>query len=321
MKISAILPFYKLEPWLLQRCIDSICSQNYKDWECIIVDDGSPERLDLKSYNLWGYDKKFKLIRTVNQGRPQARNTGFLNSTGDLIWFIDPDDYIRPLVAFDKIIKMFKSNDVDIVNFSFYEFTDFEKSESKNKYTGIVGNNSELDITLLNGWRTEWRNVYKRKFLLENKIMHQKYKTIYEDVYWDLLVKTYVKSIYLSDEFLYFYDRRRHTSITNTKMGTKKIQNIFSVNITEAYQYIKPDSDSLFYLHLIYYFASLPYLKDKEIKKNIVHYFKLNKQIKLSWKKKISLFIIRSYILTLFYKFTLPPTVYILTILKHKINS
>ena len=93
MKISAIVPVYNSENYV-GRCIESVLSQTYQDWELILVDDGS---IDKSLKILKDYEKKdcrIKVIHQENKGPGIARNTGIKQALGEYIVFIDSDDVI-----------------------------------------------------------------------------------------------------------------------------------------------------------------------------------------------------------------------------------
>ncbi len=91
--ISIIVPVYKVEQYV-SRCIDSVLSQSYPDWELILVDDGSPDNSGCICDEYSQKDSRIKVIHTTNQGRSCARNTGLEHSSGEWIAFIDSDDYV-----------------------------------------------------------------------------------------------------------------------------------------------------------------------------------------------------------------------------------
>ena len=92
-KITIIIPIYNCEK-TINRCIDSILRQTYKNFELILVNDGSTDGTSriLCSYK----DNRIKLINQENNGTGSARNTGLKYATGDYICFIDGDDYVVP---------------------------------------------------------------------------------------------------------------------------------------------------------------------------------------------------------------------------------
>lgn len=93
-KISVIVPVYKVEEYL-HRCVDSILSQSFTDFELILVDDGSPDNCGKICDEYAQKDSRVKVIHKKNGGASNARNVGIKNATGEWITFIDADDYIE----------------------------------------------------------------------------------------------------------------------------------------------------------------------------------------------------------------------------------
>lgn len=93
--ISIIVPVYKVEPYL-NRCVESIVNQTYKNLEIILVDDGSPDNCPAMC-DAWAMkDARIKVIHKINGGLSDARNAGLSEANGDLIGFVDSDDWIGP---------------------------------------------------------------------------------------------------------------------------------------------------------------------------------------------------------------------------------
>ena len=88
---SIILPIYKVEKYLHQ-CVDSILGQTYKNFELILVDDGSPDRCPQICDDYASKDARVKVIHKENGGLSDARNNGLLHAIGDYVFFIDSDD-------------------------------------------------------------------------------------------------------------------------------------------------------------------------------------------------------------------------------------
>ena len=93
--ISIIVPIYKVERYL-NRCVDSILSQTYKDFECILVDDGSPDKCGQLCDEYAAKDARIKAIHKPNGGVSSARNAGLDIAGGGYIAFVDSDDWIHP---------------------------------------------------------------------------------------------------------------------------------------------------------------------------------------------------------------------------------
>lgn len=89
--VSIIIPVYN-RPLLLKRALFSVLHQSYKDWEAIIVDDGSTDNTAQVAIEFSSLDSRFKLIQTKHGGNPQAINAGIRNAKGKFITFLDSDD-------------------------------------------------------------------------------------------------------------------------------------------------------------------------------------------------------------------------------------
>lgn len=92
--ISVIIPVYKAERFLY-RCIDSVIYQTYTNWEMILVDDGSPDTSGDICDEYAKKDERIRVIHQKNQGASGARNVGLDKATGEWIYFLDSDDYIK----------------------------------------------------------------------------------------------------------------------------------------------------------------------------------------------------------------------------------
>ena len=92
--ISVIIPTYNSKS-TLRRCIESVKNQTMTDWECVIVDDGSTDDTRAELDRLTDGDGRFTLVLgDDNQGLAAARNAGLMYAKGDMIYFLDSDDYI-----------------------------------------------------------------------------------------------------------------------------------------------------------------------------------------------------------------------------------
>lgn len=91
--ISVIVPVYKVEPYL-NKCISSIVNQTYRNLEIILVDDGSPDNCPTMCDTWAKKDSRIRVIHKANGGLSDARNAGLAIATGELISFVDSDDFL-----------------------------------------------------------------------------------------------------------------------------------------------------------------------------------------------------------------------------------
>lgn len=105
--ISVIIPVYNVEPYL-NRCVESVVNQTYKNLEIILVDDGSPDNCPVMCDEWAKKDNRIKVIHKENGGVASARNAGLDTATGELVGWVDSDDWIDEdyfSVLHDKLIK------------------------------------------------------------------------------------------------------------------------------------------------------------------------------------------------------------------------
>lgn len=91
--VSIIVPVYKAEKYI-RKCLDSIITQTFVDWEAILVDDGSPDRCGKICDEYAKQDDRIKTFHIENSGVSSARNLGLRKSIGKYICFVDADDYL-----------------------------------------------------------------------------------------------------------------------------------------------------------------------------------------------------------------------------------
>ena len=166
--ISIIVPIYRVEKYL-NRCIDSILSQSYRNLEIILVDDGSPDNCSIICEEYAKKDKRIKVIHKKNGGLSEARNYGIEASTGDYIMFVDSDDYISKDMCKTLLINALENN-ADIVVCNFKEvYTDKVEKINKQCIKGNLEVISNIEVLYKYLLKTTidmvvvWNKLYKRK--------------------------------------------------------------------------------------------------------------------------------------------------------------
>lgn len=218
--ISVIVPVYKVEPYL-DMCIDSILNQTFCDFELIIVDDGSPDECGKICDVYASKDARVRVIHTENHGLSAARNVGLFESQGDIICFIDSDDWIEPNMLEMLEFKM-SVTAADVCVCGFW----CENGKTKMEYSldnSIYSSNAALKC-LVNGKLNDnvWNKLYRRKIFYDSnsdEIYHKDNLIIFpegknfEDYFiMHKLINNANKVVTLS-ESLYHY-RLRRDSIT-----------------------------------------------------------------------------------------------------------
>ena len=116
VKLSIIIPVYRVEA-TLNRCVESVVTQDYEDFELILVDDGSPDSCPQLCDNWALKDRRIKVIHKGNGGLSDARNAGIEIAQGDFLTFIDSDDYIAEHTLAPLMQKLSDKPDIDILEY------------------------------------------------------------------------------------------------------------------------------------------------------------------------------------------------------------
>lgn len=122
-KVSIIVPVYKIPPFALINCINSLKQQNHECCEFLLVDDGSPDNCGKICDELAEGDERFVVIHKKNGGVSSARNIGLERSTGAYVMFVDADDLLHP-EAVTSMLTFANENNLDIVLCDYKRFHD-----------------------------------------------------------------------------------------------------------------------------------------------------------------------------------------------------
>ena len=213
MKISVIVPIYNENPQFLKECVDSIIAQTYKDLEIILVDDGSESSIGAVIDEYGEKDNRITVIHQENKGLSFARNAGIDIANGDLIMFVDSDDWIEADTC-EKIVKVFESTECDVAVYRYRMV--YENGETKeiqfSKY-GTVSDGAEKAKRYieqdfgLGAWnKVSKANLFKTLRFPESRLISEDLTTMY-----DLLQNA--DKVFVMDECFYNY-RRRDNSLS-----------------------------------------------------------------------------------------------------------
>jgi len=126
--VSIIMPVYNVEQYI-EQAIQSVLKQSFYDFELLIIDDGSEDNSIERAKTF--KDDRIKIIRQKNRGLAGARNTGIRNASGDLIAFLDSDDYWHPEKLM-RLVSLMQSDQTCGVSFSSSLFVD-DNGQSLNR--------------------------------------------------------------------------------------------------------------------------------------------------------------------------------------------
>lgn len=245
-KISIIIPVYNAEKEI-SRCIDSILKQTFKDFEVILVNDGSTDNSLCILQKYKEKDNRIKIINKQNEGVSQARNSGVAVAKGEYIQFVDADDYIDPKMLQEQLNKL-ESNNADIIISGIY--LDIEKDEKVNtsiqtfEETICKGGEKIAKAVLdrLNGTyiNSPVNKLYKKSIIIDNNITMDKDIDLGEDLIFNLQYLSFCKVAIFSNACYYHYCMKQGENLTS-KYRSNKIQ-LMKILYDSCLEYINANS-------------------------------------------------------------------------------
>lgn len=219
--ISIVLPIYNVEEYIV-NCLKSLLNQDYRDYELILVNDGSKDNsISLAKEYLKGKDVSWCVVDKQNGGLASARNAGLRQADGEYVIFVDTDD----VVANDFLSSLLKEMDGD-VDFSFCNFQFVKKQEisaDENDKRIVFDKKGLLDAFLKRtiGFVVP-SMLFKKSFLLENDLFFEEDIRFSEDqpFIWKVILHC-EKTVYLYKKLYGYYVRE--TSIMNSSSKEKVI--------------------------------------------------------------------------------------------------
>lgn len=230
VKITMVVPVYKVEQYI-DKCINSLINQTYKEVEIILVDDGSPDRCPEICDQYAQEDKRIKVIHKTNGGLSDARNVGLKEATGEYVLFVDSDDYIQEDTC-ERFVSIMGNNRPDIVVGNAYRLEGNKKYSMEHKLNtngkmieGIDYLKEELKGKSM--YMAAWLNLYRTRFLLENKLQFS-VGLLHEDE--DFTPRAFLKAKAVIGTNLFFYNYMiREDSITMKKDLSKNGLHIIKI--------------------------------------------------------------------------------------------
>lgn len=296
IKFSVIVPVYNVEKYL-KKCINSILNQTYKNYEIIIINDGSTDKSKkiLESYkNI----NNVKIINQTNKGLSVARNIGIKNASGDYLLFVDSDDYIdngllenlNKNITDEEIIR-FQTRTVD-------ESYKVLKEYNEMPFDTMTGNEALVYILKYHFIENTWLYCYNKIYIEKNNFKFDQ-GFIHEDFGLTPLILAKTKSIKSINYIGYNY-LIRNNSISNSKdinkvkkkcndfmeLGLRNINIIKKLNISNKKLLLSYIANSILIKG-----KELDKLSRKEylrqIKENNINEYLLNNTIKRKIKRLI----------------------------------
>lgn len=221
--ISIIVPVYNVEQ-LLERCVESICSQTYENIEIILVDDGSTDKSGELCDEYAKKDSRIKVIHKTNGGLSDARNAGLEIAMGDYVSFIDSDDWIEKEFH-EKLYNALMRYNCDIAGCK------YRKCTSVSEISGNAGNGQVEIYNKLNGLsalisetikQVVWNKLYKREIIEGIFFERGKY---HEDEFWSYQILARCNK-YVEIDYIGYNYFQRETSIMGEMYSLKRLNAI-----------------------------------------------------------------------------------------------
>lgn len=218
-KISVVVPAYNAGEFL-EECLDSIMGQTFRDFEVIVIDDGSTDSTASIAASFAARDPRFRVISTDNGGVSRARNIGIREAAGSCISFADADDVMAPK-ALERMWEVMFEHAADVCVSAFQNFSDrdslckFLKEEHEFTQTEIYVYQEAMKLALYQQkmMNSPWGILVRRSLLGEDKRYRESIR--YEDL--DAFYRFYEGAARIAyiNEPLYYY-RRNPNSFINT---------------------------------------------------------------------------------------------------------
>ena len=222
--ISIIIPVYNVEKYL-NCCVDSVLAQTYKDFELILVDDGSSDNSGKICDEYAEKDSRICVIHKQNSGPSDSRNEGLDIAKGEYVYFVDSDDYAEPdllekiipymqegcqLVSFGFIIESDNGNTEPFVHFTAGLYYRLKTVEERLDFI--------TDIFMKYGMGFEvWNRVFDRSIIEKHNLRFEDNTIFAEDVYFSLCYLAHIEKIYISKDCPYHYCMRKDSIMSGNR--------------------------------------------------------------------------------------------------------
>lgn len=214
-KISVIIPVYNVEKYL-GRCLDSVINQSFRDFELILINDGSKDDSLSICNDYSAADSRITVIDQPNQGSSIARNTGLDVAKGDYIIHIDSDDWLE-LNMLERLYETAVKTDADIVACNICQ--DDGNGNCKNSMFDYSIEKEENLYYIKNITVAVWNKLVRRGLYYENDIKFLPGITMCEDLVVTTRLRYHSKKTVIIPDVLYHYFVAPRESICNTFKG------------------------------------------------------------------------------------------------------
>ena len=233
--VTIVVPMYNVEKYI-EKCLDSLINQTYKNIEILVINDGSKDNSLIIAERKAKEDNRIKIISQLNQGLSAARNTGMDNAKGQYICFVDSDDFVHPDYVKLLLECIVKNNaDISVCDFLYID----EKGNTwkrKDKENKIYNNIEALKDIFCKEQNTEvmtWNKLYKIELFKDNNIYFPVGK-YHEDNFTTYKLYYYSKKVAMISDELYYY-LQRNNSIMGQKFNSKRLDIFEGIEEAKAF--------------------------------------------------------------------------------------
>ena len=227
-KVSVIIPVYNVEKYL-NKCVDSVINQTYKNLEIILVDDGSLDNCPKLCDDYAKSDERIKVIHKINEGVSVARNVGISVASGEYVCFFDSDDFVEEDVLekmLDAIVE--KAYDVCVCGYSVDIYNKEGEKESASEvvpWKQVCENLSLIECEKNLGiCGYAWNKLYRKEFLTHNGLFFEEGTSLIEDLLFNsMAISKGAKVCFLPYAGYHYIQRQRET------LGVKYYENFFDL--------------------------------------------------------------------------------------------
>lgn len=236
-KISIVVPIYNVED-SLERCVMSLINQDFDEKEIILVDDGSTD----KSRNLAQiFANEFKCVKLYvkkNGGLSDARNYGMNRITGDVLMFVDSDDYLEQNVLSELVVNFEQTNAQILIGNA-----TVHKNKSVYSLRRMKTQDGQIDgVTFLKSAINEndyiptvWTNLYSVSFLKKANINFKK-DLLHEDEDWFPRIMLKAKRVtYINYLFYHYVIRENSITMSKNKMNNVRSKMLIADGLYSLY--------------------------------------------------------------------------------------
>lgn len=281
--ISVIIPVYNVEKFL-DRCMESVVNQTYKNIEIILVDDGSTDSSGTKCDEWEKKDSRVIVIHKENSGLSGARNSGLERASGKYVLFIDSDDCVNKDIC-HKLHGMLTENEADIAIGSPCKFSEKVPEDGSSEDCRVVDGKFALEqISREYKWVVAWGKLYKREIIGDMRFPEGK---LHEDEF--VIHELYYKcnKVAYTDDVLYYYFYNED-SITGKKFSARRMD-VFEALRNRLAFYEQRNEEKLFritIIEMIEMMVSYAKLMDKRDDKDVLEKMKKDcKSLFLKYKR------------------------------------